>query len=167
VTWIEWVLVAGIVLTCYPTWATVHELSHVLAARIAGPLLSCTIRIYPHRGPDGWTYAGSVWTWKRVPRLPTIGLVFLAPRAADVLACVALPLGALLPYPWQKAAWAVLWGAGLVDLAVGSVGWGKASDLRRAATALGIPAWLLRGLGFGALASSVLVWLLRLLGLAP
>jgi hypothetical protein len=158
VTSLQWLVLAVIALASFPTWAALHELSHVGAAAWAGPISSWSVRLWPSRIEGSWTWSSSKWTWRKVPRLSVIGWVFLAPRAFDLIACAALPFGAWMPELWQVAAWTLLCGGGLIDLGVGSVGWGSTSDLRRAATAIDFNPWVARVLGFATLAASAGAW---------
>lgn len=157
-TILEWTTVFLIVLQGFPTWANVHEFSHVGAARLVGPLSSWSVRGYPKKDEEGFTWASSKWTWKKVPSLGRVGAVFLAPRIPDLVACCVLPFGAGLETTWQVVAWAAFWGAGIVDLGFGSVGWSPSSDLRRAATAIGFSPWVGRVAGFSAIVLSVGLW---------
>jgi hypothetical protein len=74
--------------------------------------------------------------------------VMLAPRVLGLLALCLLPLSALFPFAWLQAVWMVWWGAGLVDMAWGSVGSTEVSDLQRASKAMRWNPWFLRILGW-------------------
>jgi hypothetical protein len=154
-------LFALIAAALFPLWALLHELAHVAAAAWAAPIKSWGITLLPQREPDGsLRWAKANWVWADVPTMPRFSFVYLAPRVPDLLAAFALPLGPLLlPAPWPRLAWALVFGAGLVDLAVGSVGSSPSSDLQLAACAGKWSPWWGRVLGFAAVAISASVWL--------
>jgi hypothetical protein len=80
----------------------------------------------------------------------------IAPRFADLLAVAALPFAWLL-HGWCFWIWSIFWGAGLVDLITGSIGWSDRSDLRRVADGFG--PWVLRVAGFSLVVASAAMWL--------
>lgn len=151
-TWLPALLAA---FAAYCLWAAVHELSHALCAKAWAGAHSFQFRLWPH-------CCGSGFRWASVRYVPTRkrtgcqrALSALAPRLPDAAAAVALPWLADLPL-WIS----VLVGAGLVDLATGSIGRSSRSDLRVASRCLGINPWWLRAGGFLIVAASAAAWAL-------
>lgn len=85
--------------------------------------------------------------------------IHLAPRIPDVIGAVTLPLAFLLDPPWFWF-YTMVVGASLFDLGNGSIGWSLGADARRAAAALRICPWWLRGIGWGIVATSATAWAL-------
>ena len=142
-------------------WGLIHELSHFVGARLTVGASEPRLWLWPHfhEGKFYWTRIQY-----RVPRIPTppeTRIVLMAPRLPDLLAAGALPLMPLVGAPlW---AWALLAG-GVVDLAVGSMGIGEHTDLRRAARYGMLPLLPTRLLGLAAVAMSVVATLLFAFG---
>lgn len=159
-----WLLLIPALPATFVLWAVLHEGAHLLGARMAAPISAWSMRLWPLRAEDGsWRWAESQWTWSEIPRLEIIGWVMLAPRLTGSLAGLMLPGAATLPENWMVVAWTVVWGGGVVDLAVGSMGIDRNSDLRRAAIALSLSPWFMRIGGWLLVVISVAGWLAAIL----
>lgn len=164
--WFPWLLGALLAVPAFFAWAALHEVSHYLVARALRRVLSVDFKLWPHVVPEaGFRWAAVSWDYEGPDLTPREdALISAAPRLPDLLAVLLTPVAAAMPEPWLASSWAVLVGAGLVDLAVGSVGAGELSDLRRVARGAGIPAWALRLAGWAAVLVSagttigLLVW---------
>jgi hypothetical protein len=141
-------------------WSAVHELSHYVAARCLRRLSSASFKLYPHMQDGHFVFASVSWTYDSYDQTLSPAedaLVSIAPRVPDLLAVVLAPMACLMPEPWIAAAWAVVVGAGLVDLAFGSIGTTSASDLQRFVRGGGHDVWVVRIVGwFLALSSASL-----------
>lgn len=159
------ILLAALVVSSYFAWTAIHEYSHLLMAKKKVGVPKYEMKLYPHIGPGEGPWwkrirFGSVKYWlTREPTPSEDYQISIAPRYADLVAVVMFPLTACLsgPFAWV---WAIFWGAGLVDLIYGSIGYSPYSDLRKAAESQDINPWVLRGLGFGAAAISLAVYIL-------
>lgn len=150
--WLPWVVAGALALPAFFAWSALHEVSHYLAARLFRRVVSVRFRIYPHVDPvAGFRWAAVEWEYEGEPYAPAQdAFISAAPRIPDLVAVLLTPLAAAMPEPWLAAAWAVLVGAGLVDLAVGSIGWSEHSDLQRFARLGGHDLWTLRVAGWAA-----------------
>lgn len=159
-----WLLLIPALPATFFLWAAIHEGAHLLAARIAAPISSASMRLWPYRTDDGsWRWAESRWNWRDVPSLQAIGWVMLAPRLPNALGGMLLPGAATLPETWMVVVWTVVWAGGVADLAVGSMGIGANSDLRRAAIALDLSPWVMRIGGWTLVLISITGWLAAIL----
>jgi len=129
-------------------WASIHEFSHLLAVKKFVEVVWWKMKLYPHMSEYGFRWASV--EYKHTDPLTTGQqiMVSLAPRLPDTIAAILFPICAVLP-EWWAWIWLLLWGAGIVDLFVGSVGYSENSDLRKAAKNLDVSPWLLRLYGFG------------------
>lgn len=158
----QWALVIATALVSHPLWTFLHEASHVLVARMMSPLREVRWWLYPHRDEDGnFFFAKVQWLWETQPSDSKWwwAALYSAPRAMNLVAAVSFSLTSLFNSPWSLV-WMVLWGAGLVDFLVGSIGYSEKTDLRRTASALGLDPWVLRVVGFCIIVTSVLSGLL-------
>jgi len=147
---LEFILVILVgALPAFFLWSAIHELSHYFAVKLMRKTTGGIFKIYPHFEGKSFVFA-SVQTAYAGETLSNkeIAVQFLAPRALDLLAVVLVPLAGLFVAPWLQALWLVVWGAGIIDLAVGSTGATAVSDLQRASHALGWSPWVLRILGW-------------------
>jgi len=160
-----WTFILAAVLSIAPSyflWTCLHELSHYFVLKMLRPITGAVFQLYPHKDASGtfvWAsvtaaYAGDFLSPKEE------ALRLLAPRFLDALAVVLLPLAGLLVLPWLQGVWMVFWGAGIVDLIVGSIGSTEISDLQRASKVLGWNPWILRVLGWTVAVLSVVVMIL-------
>jgi membrane-associated protease RseP (regulator of RpoE activity) len=141
-------LLVVLAIAMYPAWAFVHEYSHVAAARAYGMINpNYRVQLWP-QVIGGRLYWACVWNLYDMEPTPQqrAGIAF-TPRYANMLAAIMLPSVHVLPSPWEWAA-AIVLGTGLVDLAVGSIGWHPKSDLRRVADGWNVSPWILRVAGF-------------------
>jgi hypothetical protein len=147
--WTQLWVALGLALPAYFLWSLLHELSHVAGAKLVVGVMRWDIRPWPQfqEGRLVWGYA--TYTLSRTPLQKEEAMILLAPRAADLVGVVGFGLTPLFAGVWL-AVWGVLFGAGLVDLVVGSLGVSPASDLRRASEALGWSPWRLRLAGVAA-----------------
>ena len=73
----------------------------------------------------------------------------------NLIAVISFVFFSLFPIPWNYI-WLIFWGAGLIDLLVGSLGISPYSDLRRAAESLNINPYILRVIGFALITLSII-----------
>jgi hypothetical protein len=158
-----WWLGLALVLPCWFLWTLLHEGAHVLAAVLLAGARVQHFRPWPHITADRRFVFGSM-SWVSLYELSApsgrswrLALISLAPRIPNAVAALVLPFGPLFD-GWTEVVWAMVWGAGLVDLGVGSLGVSPWSDLRRGARALGRPAWVFRVLGWTLLVVSLVCW---------
>ena len=141
-------------LASYFAWTYIHEMAHLLMAKKLVGVTKYEMKLYPHRynGELRW---GSVKYWmKRQSTDDEDYFISIAPRLPNMLACALFPLAAFMN-GWFALVWMIFWGAGIVDLMYGSIGWSEYSDLIQAAVSKKINPWRLRLLGFGAAALSI------------
>lgn len=118
-------------------WSIIHEFSHLLVILFLSKVKSWNIKLYPHKYNKEFRFAGIYWRWKKVPNSFRIALIMLAPRVPDLIA------SALLIKSWHYILMIFLFG-GVVDLFIGSLGVGKYSDTRQAASKFNINPWIIR-----------------------
>lgn len=139
---------AACVVVSFFAWTTIHEVSHLLAAKKLVGVVKYKIKPYPHIHPQaGFRWAGVEYWPEREVTSTESGLISLAPRLPNLLAAALCPLapfvGSLFGL-FPAVAWLLFWGAGVVDLLNGSIGYSKHSDLQNAAETLNINPWVLR-----------------------
>tara|TARA_Y100000590_G_scaffold468588_1_gene651889 strand:- start:771 stop:1973 length:1203 start_codon:yes stop_codon:yes gene_type:complete len=149
-------------------WCGIHETAHIIAARSYTKLSNVKFKLYPHKNKS----LGFVWasvSWKPEKRLSDseFAWVSIAPRFPDILAVILFPLWALMPNGTAMLIWGAIWGAGLIDLFVGSLGISKTSDLRRAAKGWECNPWILRINGMMLILVSAVTGVLLFLYAAP
>lgn len=140
-------------------WTTIHELAHLLVAKALVNAELLSMKVWPHVDEKaGFRWGAVRWQWTdRQPTDNEHALILFAPRLPGLLAAVGFPLTALAQ-GHAAMVLAILVGAGLVDLANGSLGISEHSDLKRGAAKLQQSPWLFRSLGFLVVLSSVAAW---------
>jgi len=132
---------------------------HLSAAQTLVGVKWYKIRPYPHF-MDGKLYFASIqYILEREPTEEEQAIISIAPRAAGLIACIALPFVALTGWWWLM----ILVAGGVVDTFVGSLGIREHSDLRRAAKNAKMSPWQLRAAGMVAVFCSWLWLVLALL----
>jgi len=149
-----WILALILTVPLFFGWAFLHELAHLLAARATTGVVEWAMKLYPHLFKGSLRWAAISYTLERKPRRKEKILISMAPRILDFVAVVAFPWGVLFG-GLEAVAWWCIWGAGLVDFVVGSLGFSQHSDLCKAADAAGVNRWLLRITGFLLISASV------------
>lgn len=146
----------------YFLWTLIHEFSHLLMARSFAEFQEWSIKPYPHfveiNGKKVFRFAsfhcilklGEYFTKNEK------STISLAPRIMDIIAAIALPFATFFS-GIVLGAWLVLWGCGLLDLFVGSLGISEESDLKKAAKNLDISPWWFRIVGMGTMLISVVL----------
>jgi len=148
------VLYGALGLLTYFAWAAIHELCHFgMAKKLLGAKL-VSMKLYPHMSPEGWRWAGVAFSYRMAMTAHRQARISLAPRLADFAAVVFLPIGCIVLTGTAFWAWSIFWGGGIVDLANGSLGITKHSDLQRSG---GNP-WLLRSVGWSLVLGSAMLW---------
>ena len=145
-----YVIAIVLVVPAFFLWSAIHELSHYLMARAFRRVTWVSFKIYPHTHQiTGFRWASVVWNYEG-PDITSReqAAISSAPRIPDLLASIALPIGAWFIEGTWLGVWLVLLGGGLVDLAVGSIGANKYTDLQRCAVGIGVSPWLLRVIGW-------------------
>lgn len=149
-TWVGWLLlVLGVVATWF-LWTVLHELSHVAVARMFRKLTAVKFKLWPHKDKEGNFYFARVqFWWEEGGPLTNVeeALMKLAPRVLNIAAAIAFPFLASFSWPVGLLIWGVLWGGGLIDFFVGSLGISPQSDLRVAADKLGVNHNVIRVIG--------------------
>jgi hypothetical protein len=154
-----WMVLFG--LGSFFLWATIHELSHAVAARWKLGAREFQFKLYPHFLENGrFVFASVAWQLPGQSQgLPGRPGVCLAPRVLDLLGVVLFPLSAPVDFlEWHQIALAALAAGGVVDLFVGSIGWSPDSDLRQAAKLAGAEPNVLRVPGLMLVVVSVGWW---------
>lgn len=129
-------------------WNTIHELSHILAAKFVGNVSSWSIKPYPHISGGRFRFASSSWRWEgEAPTASEEAAVHLAPRIMDTLAILLVIATIFISGPLQILM-LIFCSGGIIDLFVGSIGYSATSDLRKAAQLLEIAPWKIRTVGF-------------------
>lgn len=154
---------AGLALVAFFLWATIHELSHLVAAKLFVDAELTCLKVWPHVHNGVFYWASIRYHRNREATRTEETLINLAPRVPGAAAAVAFPFTALLPSPW---CWfvGVLVGAALVDIAVGSIGYNVGSDARRAAAEMRISVWWVRIIGWTAVLTSAAAWAVVMAG---
>lgn len=157
-------LAAVIAVPVFFLWNAIHEFSHLLAVKATIGYQWYKVNLFPQwYGNKWWQVRFGLIQW-----MPNIGkpatprqkaLISFAPRFANFIAAALFPLFALFPGYWSLL-WIMIFGAGLVDFAVGSIGYTEISDLKKGSAALGISPWIARICGFGVIAVSVAIGIL-------
>jgi len=128
-------------------WAFIHEMSHFLMMKRFVTVSWWKMKLYPHISEYGFRWAAIECRIEQELSEKQKVMVALAPRIPDIIALCLFPLAYIMP-GWWSIVWLSLCGAGIVDFAVGSIGYSKHSDLRKASTLLDISPWWLRIFGF-------------------
>ncbi|MHA2426416.1 MAG: hypothetical protein ACXADB_00050 [Candidatus Hermodarchaeia archaeon] len=129
-------------------WNVIHEMSHVLAAKIFGNVKEWSIKPYPHKHNGKFRFAGAYWTWDGdSPANGVRGCIDLAPRIMNVVAIELLIVALFISGPAQILL-LIFCAGGIIDLFVGSIGYSDNSDLQKAAKRLEIHPWKIRIAGF-------------------
>lgn len=134
----------------YLSWTVIHEVSHIAAASMVGKISEPKIIPYPHftkkDGKKNFYFARAAWKWEGgYPSDKKRAFVSLAPRIPNLLACILLILDMVFLSSNLLLIFCI---GGLVDLAIGSIGYREKSDLRRAATRLNASPWIFRVVGW-------------------
>jgi hypothetical protein len=134
----------------YLSWTVIHEVSHIAAASMVGKISEPKIIPYPHftkrDGKKNFYFARATWRWEDgYPSDKKRAFVSLAPRIPNLLACILL-IGDMVFLSSNLLL--IFCIGGLVDLAIGSIGYREKSDLRRAATRLNVSPWIFRVVGW-------------------
>ena len=144
-------------------WNVIHEMSHILAAMAFGDIVDWKIKPYPHMKDGKFRFAGAEWTWVgEVPGKEKKAWISFAPRIPNILAAFLLFVGFYLTGVIQIT-WLIFCFAGIIDLAVGSLGISETSDLRKASVGLEINPWVFRVFGFTVSVTSIITILLIIL----
>lgn len=137
-------------------WTFLHELSHAVFAKVLLKAKDFKYKLFPHIDENKkFLFASVSWMATEENKNDTKeAIVLLAPKVMNVVAAIAFPFLLLLPMPFAMA-WAILWGAGLVDLFVGSLGISSESDIRRAGKLLNFNSNVIRILGLTTILASI------------
>lgn len=137
-------------------WTLLHEMSHAVFAKILLKAKDFKFKLFPHINENKkFLFASVSWIPLEETRTDTKeAIVLLAPRLMNLVAAIAFPFLLLFPMPFAMA-WAILWGAGLVDLFVGSLGISSESDIRRAGKLLNFNSNVIRILGLATILASI------------
>lgn len=157
-TWLAWLLLPLCVVASWFLWTALHELSHVVAARAFRKLTKVRFFLWPHMHEGDFYFARVQFWWEEGgPLKPSEEVTMkLAPRLLNIVAAIAFPFVALFSWPWNFA-WAIGWGAGLIDFFVGSLGISPFSDLRMSAERLRIDPNVIRIIGLTIILVSVIL----------
>jgi len=150
-----WVYILAAIVS-WLLWNVIHEMSHVVAAKAFGKVKSWTIKPYPHMHNGSFRFAGAYWDWEGDPPATAArGMISLAPRIMNFLAIELIIITFFLS-GMAKLLLLIFCLGGVVDMFVGSIGYGKRSDLRRGAERLEISPWKIRTAGLAASVVGVL-----------
>lgn len=154
--YMEWYEILAELVIVWFLWTALHEASHALVAKLLMKAQDFKFKLYPHLNEQKkFLFASVSWFVPATTRTDTKeALVLLAPRVMSLVAVVAFPFLLLFSMPMAQF-WAILWGAGLVDLFVGSLGISAESDLRKAGKLLKFNPTLIRVFGFVAILVSI------------
>lgn len=152
----EWYEVLAELVLVWSLWVIIHETSHALAAKLLMKAQDFHFKLYPHITEEKkFLFASVSYMVSTTVRTDTKeAIVLLAPRLMNLVAAIAFPFLLLFPMPFAMA-WAILWGAGLVDLFVGSLGISSESDIRRAGKLLNFNSNVIRILGLATILASI------------
>lgn len=152
----EWYEVLAELVLVWSLWVVVHEASHALAAKLLMKAQDFHFKMYPHITEEKkFLFASVSYLVPVTARTEKKeALVLLAPRVMNLVAAIAFPFLLLFPMPMAMF-WGILWGAGLIDLFVGSLGISSVSDLRKAAKLLKFNPTLIRVFGFTVILASI------------
>jgi len=89
------------------------------------------LKLYPHMNEGSLRWAACEYLPKKQPTPEDVALISLAPRIPDLLACWLFILTPLFS-GWFAVAWFIFFGAGIIDLINGSIGFSPNSDLQKA-----------------------------------
>ena len=155
----QWLALVGSTLMVWPLWTLIHEISHILVANEIAPVKDIKFWLYPHIDEEGKFYFARVrWSWNPWPIVSdfTLAMVYLAPRIPDLFATLMFPYGILFSSPW-KYIWYILWGGGLVDMFIGSLGIRKHSDLQISSKLLKIDPKIIRVISLVIIMTSIIM----------
>lgn len=132
----------------FPFWAAIHELSHILFAKLNfGNISPWKIILWPHKHEGRFYWARCSYMAPVNAPLHTLGSISEAPRVADFFIGLAfVMLGIAFP-------WALVFVAGaIIDIFVGTLGISPTSDLKCQARGHGVSAWVIRATNIIAMA---------------
>lgn len=129
-------------------WSAIHELSHYVVASRLRKLLLVNFKLYPHMENGSLVIASVQWVPESNLSAAEDAAMSIAPRVPDLFAALLAPMVVWMPTPWAAAMWVTFFGAGLVDLAFGSIGTTEHSDLQWFARGGGHNVWMVRALGW-------------------
>jgi len=152
--WTQVWIAVGLALPAYFLWLLLHEASHLVAVHLSVGLSSWHIYLWPAKIDGHWVFGYSTWECKQPTSPEQKGMICLAPRAVDLVGAVGFGLTPLFSGV-GFIVWGVLFGAGVVDLIVGSLGISPISDLRKASEVFAWSPWRLRLAGIGTAGLSV------------
>jgi hypothetical protein len=144
-----WIILFVFAVFCYVLWTAIHELSHVLMARLLVGISYWEINLIPKIKEAKLLriqFASCFYIPLKRSTKQQQAAISLAPRIPDVLGAIALPFVSLMPAPISYFMM-VFFGSALVDLFVGSIGMSEESDLRKAAENIDLSPWTLRLMG--------------------
>lgn len=139
----------------YFAWLFIHEASHILAAHCLFGVKNWSIKLLPEKHGDTIWWGSCKYQPEFQPMSSELAQVALAPRIPNLIACALLPLAPIFSFPFSVF-WVIFFGAGLIDLLVGSFGISEYSDLRKAAAGLSIDPNFIRFIGLFCLFCSVI-----------
>ena len=142
-----------------------HELSHLFMARALLDVTKYKIKLYPHRveydSQKFFRWASVEYWINKLPSPKQQFAVSMAPRIMNIVACIMLPLGALLSFSTlYLVAWYVFWASGLIDFAYGSLGSSAVCDTMKAARAIDVNSGIIKIFGLIMVIASVLITLI-------
>lgn len=146
--WHAGLFLLGSAIPVFFLWNTLHELSHFLVLKIYLRSASAEFTLWPHKN-EGKFYWGRVRYFYNglPPTPPQQAWVSFAPRWLNMLALLCFPLGTLFG-PWGALVWMTIWGGGIIDGLVGSMGINDHSDMPRYAKIWKIERWAFRVAGW-------------------
>ena len=156
---IVWPTVFILAVPLFFVWALIHEFSHLIVAKRVGYVKSWHMKLWPHITNGTFRWAAVYYVLYRRLSPHNNVRIAMAPRVPDLIAATALPFAGCFNDPHAITIWLSIWGAGVINFIVGSLGISAQSDLRQAARGLLINAWELRVVAFMLIIPSVILTL--------
>lgn len=160
-SWTQVWVAVGLALPAYFLWSVLHELSHIYAAKRLVGVTNWRIRPWPQVRDGTLLWGSAEYVLSRAASPREEAGILLAPRGLDLVGAIGFIMTPMFQGPWFSV-WGVLFGAGLLDLALGSLGISDISDLKRSSRALGWSPWYLRVAGFSVILLSAGAFALKL-----
>lgn len=150
------VVVVALALASFFGWSYIHEISHVLMAKKLIGLQWYKLKLYPHKYKDTWRWAAVEYLPVRNATEREQAWISIAPRFPGIFAALMFVFTGFMSSGLLAVVWAILWGSGLVDMFVGSVGTSQHSDIHKAAKGFKQDPLVFRLVGLTIIALSIL-----------
>lgn len=138
-----WVFYILAIIGTIMAWNFLHEISHIIMAKLLVGAKNVEIHPYPHFSDESFYWSRSKWSYEESPTIYQKAAIYMAPRIIDIL-FIALMVITCLSHSSFAIFWLIFCAGGVVDLFVGSLGIGENTDLIKTSKILNISPWWFR-----------------------